>query len=628
MDYSKKSVYDFCAEVYDFYSDFLPNNVSSVDMYNFLKQRTNNFQKELFDYVIIDIRNFIESIEFEIENPDERPELVIDDETGYPTNASSEAHYLHNDFIVCTITNLPSIYSALEDTFFKFKDEESLRERIEKLNLIPQIRNLRHNISNLLRFSDIAEKEYLRVLEIEKKKKEPFYDQKFSIFNLNSREFIEYCFNNEIPPLEMYDFIQKKTDSFDSIKIKLFIDELARFAERVHIYVTEEREYDNEKFTEEFNYYLLGYLNSYSIKNEDSPEAKEIIADIDRAVNNLDLKLALKTARKINPLIRTGLDYYSFINILEILENNIKQEPDIFSFSKQITNYYDLTLQEFLDVITDTLPVYELTFTAPGKDSETLQFKGTEQQILDALNNLSLPAYRKKQLINKYHSVKTPLFNKDLSEIEIYNYLEKITNNFDPEKCRIIYSDIDCYYSMVFLERINEESTNIYLENGWEIPQIQFKSIMDDELVSMPDYETMHKKTHLTDDFFIQSCLKLLKSKLPNKKKIIKNTYKTGTKQLSLSEIALISYYNGAHINKETAKGILEEFNIQASEKSLIEKYNFFQRKSNRTYSKAPKANAHHLKRMETVLEYLQLNQLPSSEAENDLKIFQENMEN
>lgn len=628
MDYSKTSVYDFCAQVYDFYADFLPNNVSSVDMYNFLKQKTNNFQKELFDYVIIDIRNFIESIEFEIENPDERPELAIDDETGYPTNTSSEAHYLHNDFIVCTITNLPGILSALEDTFFKFKDEESLRERIEKLNLIPKIRYFRHNISNLLRFSDIAEKEYLKVVEREKNKRKSFFDDNFSIYNLNSREFIEHCFEYEIPPLEMYDFILKKTDSFDSIKIKLFIDELARFAERVHIYVTEERKYGNEKFTEEFNYYLLGYLNSYSIKNKDNPDVKEIIADIDRATNELDLSLALKTARKINPLIRVGLEYYSFINILEILENNIKEEPDNHSFAKQITNYYDLTLQEFLDVITGALPVYELTFTYPDKKSESIQFKGTDEQILNTISNLNIPAYRKKELIKKHHSIKKPLYDRDLSEIEIYNYLEKITNHFDPEKCRIIYTDIDCYYSMIFLERINEESKNIYLENGWEIPHIEFKSIINDEPLSVPDYKTMHKKTHLTDGFFIQKCLNLLKSKFPEKKRTVRNTTKIPEKPLTLSQIALICYYKNTHIDKETAKTVLEEFKVQASEKSLIEKYNYFQRKQNRTYSKAPKANDHHLKRMETVVGYLQLNQFPSSEAESDLRLFQENMEN
>jgi len=628
MDYSKKSVYDFCAEVYDFYADFLPNNVSSVDMYNFLKQRTNNFQKELFDYVIIDIRNFIESVEFEIENPEKEPELIIDENTGYPTQASSEAYYLHRNFIVCTIKNLPDVYSVFEDTCFKFKDEESLRERIGKFNLISQIRYVRHNVSNLLRFSDIAEKEYQKTIEKEKLEKTPSIIDNFSIYDLNSREFIEYCFKYEVPQLEMYDFIQKKTDNFDSNKIKLFIDELGRFAERVHIYVTEEREYGKEKFTEEFNYYLLGFLNSYSFKNSDNPGAKEIIENINRATNEIDLNLALKTARKINPLIRTGLEYYSFISILEILENNIKDEPNSHSFSKQITNYYDLTLQEFLDVITDTLPVYELTFSYPGENSESLQFKGTEKDILKTLNNLSIPAYRKKELIDKYHSIKRPLYNKELSEIEIYNYLEKITNHFDPEKCRIIYSDIDCYYSMVFLERINEESLNEYIKNGWEIPYYTFKSLITDEVIKAHDYETMHKKTHLTDGFFIQKCLNLLKSKFPEKKRTVRNTTKIPEKPLTLSQIALICYYKNTHIDKETAKTVLEEFKVQASEKSLIEKYNYFQRKQNRTYSKAPKANDHHLKRMETVVGYLQLNQFPSSEAESDLRLFQENMEN
>lgn len=628
MNYSNTSVYEFCSNVYDLYtSSFIPCNISSLEMYKFLKEKTNNFQKELFDYIISDIRDFIEDVEFEIENPEKEPDLIIDENTGYPTQASAEELSDYQRTIITTIRNLPDYYPIYDDTFFNFKDEESLKDRVEKLHLIPQIKHIRHNVSNLLRFSDISEKEYQKAVEKEKQKTLPLHNDNFNIYDLNSREFIEHCFKHEVPNLEMYDYIQKKTDDFDSNKIKLFINELFRFAEKVHIFVTEERKYDNEKSTEEFNHYLLGYLTSYSLKNSDNPEAREIIEDITRATVEMDLKLALKTARKINPLIRTGLEYYSFTSILEILENNIKEEPDNHSFSKQITNYYDLNLQEFLDVITDTLPIYELTFTDPEKKSETLQFKGTEKEILHALNNLSLPAYRKKELIEKYHSIKKPLYDRDLSEIEIYNYLEKITNHFDPEKCRIIYSDIDCYYNMIFLERINEESLQVYHREGWELPYIKYKNPLTGEDSTIVDYKTMRKKTHLTDDFFIMKCMNLLKSKIPVKERLIRDTSKPAEKQLSLSEIALICYYKNIHIDKETAKAVLEEFKVQALEKSLIEKYNYYQKKSNRVYSKTPKANHHHLKRLETVVKYLQSNQHPSSEAESDLKLFQENME-
>ncbi len=629
MDYSNMSVFDFCAEIYDLYSsDFRPYNISSVDMYNYLKKKTNNFDIESFGYAIYDIRNFVKYVEFEFENPDERPELVIDNTTGYPTNASSEAHYLHEDYIVRNITNLPGIYSVYEDTFFQFKDEESLRERVSKFNLIPQIKNICHDISNLLRFSDIAEKEYQKAIEKKEQNNLPLYNENFSIYELNSREFIEYCMKHEVPQLEMYDFIQKKTDNFDSNKTELFINELYRFNERIHIYITEDREYDGMKHTEEFNYYLLGYLRSYMLKNKDNPDAKEIIDHIENVLENSDLKTALLIARKINPRVRTGLEYHSFTNILYILENNVKEESDINIQPQKIQTYYDLTLQEFLDLITDKKTKYELKITPEDKNEEPLIAIGTEEQILSTIESIETTAYKRQRLIKKLESLKRPIYDKELSEIEIYNYLSRITDNFNPDKCAVIYNDIEVYYHMEFLERIESESFIVYKNNNWEIPYITTNDFFTKEEFVIPDYKKMRNKTHPADGFFIVKCLNLLKSKFPPRKRILKKEIKDTLKQPSLSEIALICYYQNIHVDKQSAKDVLEKFNVNATEKSLIEQYNKFQKKSNRTYSKTQKANEHHCKRLETVVKYLKENKLPSEEAENDLKVFLENMEN
>src|SRR5690554_4932172 len=124
MNYSNTSVYEFCSNVYDLYtSSFIPCNISSLEMYKFLKEKTNNFQKELFDYIISDIRDFIEDVEFEIENPEKEPDLIIDENTGYPTQASAEELSDYQRTIITTIRNLPDYYPIYDDTFFNFKDE-------------------------------------------------------------------------------------------------------------------------------------------------------------------------------------------------------------------------------------------------------------------------------------------------------------------------------------------------------------------------------------------------------------------------------------------------------------------------------------------------------------------------
>ena len=100
-----------------------------------LERKTNNFQKELFDYIISDIRDFIEDVEFEIENPEKEPDLIIDENTGYPTQASAEELSDYQRTIITTIRNLPDYYPIYDDTFFNFKDEESLKDRVENFTL-------------------------------------------------------------------------------------------------------------------------------------------------------------------------------------------------------------------------------------------------------------------------------------------------------------------------------------------------------------------------------------------------------------------------------------------------------------------------------------------------------------
>ena len=116
MDFKNISVTQFCTSIYELYElPFGYDYYSSIDMYLFIKQKTNGFEKDLFDYLIRDLRDFYRFVEFEIKNPNDREEveIEIDGVTGYPTTASLEDRDNYNEFLTCNIDNLPVYYKRL-----------------------------------------------------------------------------------------------------------------------------------------------------------------------------------------------------------------------------------------------------------------------------------------------------------------------------------------------------------------------------------------------------------------------------------------------------------------------------------------------------------------------------------
>jgi hypothetical protein len=120
----------------------------------------------------------------------------------------------------------------------------------------------------------------------------------------------------------------------------------------------------------------------------------------------------------------------------------------------------------------------------------------------------------------------------ELTGVEIYNYLNKITGNFNPEQTQKALKDIDVYYHMEFLERINDESIKLFAKNGWEIPYKACpKPELNDNMTEkqkafitnfpdkLPDYEKMIKKTHPYTGYSLYEAIKILKNKVKEPKK-------------------------------------------------------------------------------------------------------------
>ena len=140
---------------------FSTSEISSLDMYQYIKEKTNNFDFDSLSYLISDIRNYYENIIFSIRNPEPMPEIEIDQDTGYPTLESQE---LIDNYKTFLNRHLSLFIIQLEfDLHLDYTEDQTLREKVDIFKkALPQASFI-HDISNLLKFSDIAEKEYERV---------------------------------------------------------------------------------------------------------------------------------------------------------------------------------------------------------------------------------------------------------------------------------------------------------------------------------------------------------------------------------------------------------------------------------------------------------------------------------
>lgn len=171
------------------------------------------------------------------------------------------------------------------------------------------------------------------------------------------------------------------------------------------------------------------------------------------------------------------------------------------------SNYLDIPLKDFLDTITEKRNQFSI------KVGEA-EIVGTKPEFEDLLSELDEEWQSKlSKLLSDKEEYTTPF---ELTHLDIYNYLEKTTSNFDPIKVKMILTEIDIYYTMDLNERIYAESLNIYIKKGWEIPQLEFKSIMPElqKYGNFNDYKTMINKTHFLSYMNIDFAISVLKDKL------------------------------------------------------------------------------------------------------------------
>ena len=162
MNFSDYSVKQFCDEVYAIKGNpFSTSEISSLDMYQYIREKTNNFDFDSLSYFISDIRSYYDRIKFKVKNSDPKPEIEIDQDTGYPTSESQE---LIDNYETFLNRHLSLFLIHLEFNLdLDYTENQTLREKVDIFKKALPEASFIHDISNLLKFSDIAEKEYERV---------------------------------------------------------------------------------------------------------------------------------------------------------------------------------------------------------------------------------------------------------------------------------------------------------------------------------------------------------------------------------------------------------------------------------------------------------------------------------
>lgn len=192
---------------------------------------------------------------------------------------------------------------------------------------------------------------------------------------------------------------------------------------------------------------------------------------------------------------------------------------------------FELTIEEFTSVLLDYEPILTLSISAydekgnfinkqltDGAD-EDINVRGRYSDFQNALrksnSNNGVEKATRDFLYSQFD------YDIQINKLDIYNYLEHITCNFETEKVKIVLNEMECFYQMTYLEDMDEEVKDKYIENEWEFPTKDL-SIPDspkngeNKTHKVADLNKMRERLYPFRDFTYLSAVSLLKRKMPS----------------------------------------------------------------------------------------------------------------
>lgn len=193
---------------------------------------------------------------------------------------------------------------------------------------------------------------------------------------------------------------------------------------------------------------------------------------------------------------------------------------------------YELTIEEFTRLLLDYEEEYTLTLKSyynDSKDEHTLV--GTYEQLCDA--TIAHP-----QL---HQQIEDTLFDYrlTLNELDIYNYLEFTTKNFNTDRVKIVLDEMECFYLLTYTEDIDSKVVDYYIQENIDIPYLAKQDYTTNkgkhftrEKNTIPNYSKMRDVVYPFREYSYHKAIHLLKSKIEINKTSKKALMSTIPKEL------------------------------------------------------------------------------------------------
>lgn len=184
---------------------------------------------------------------------------------------------------------------------------------------------------------------------------------------------------------------------------------------------------------------------------------------------------------------------------------------------------FDLTIEEFTRLLLDYPKQFKLQMNAYKEDGSRMEREpdfivGSYEELNSFAENYA-PNHPIRTLMQ--NALNTLFdYNMGLNMLDIYNYLEHATSHFQKERIYIVLEEMECFYFMDYIENINADVLNQYIEKGWKIPRIEIKlnkkaaEIEGKEVAIDTDYGAMRGWIYPFREYMYYQAIGLLKSKM------------------------------------------------------------------------------------------------------------------
>lgn len=206
----------------------------------------------------------------------------------------------------------------------------------------------------------------------------------------------------------------------------------------------------------------------------------------------------------------------------------------------------NIGFNEFLELVSGIAIIKKHTILLNYEDEiiGTLdEFKELSKQI----KNIDL-----KRVIHQLGEKSTIEF----SEIDIANYLQNITNNFQKESVELCISEIDVFENIVFYDLINTKALNEYSRNNWDIPTIEKINRKTKEIYVTVNFKEMRNKLFPFVGFQLEFAKQFLKRKLNSE--IEENTIKPPFKDVETKPIDKLTTPEKTPFRDQQTKDLFE----------------------------------------------------------------------